>query len=1379
MPWNSEFGSQAAPWLLAANILFRLTVVLAAGCLIGLVLRRRSAAVRHAWWLMTLSAAAAVPLAFLILPTWGPATTLLIPIDESPSIDSESNPDVARATGIPAGPPTVAPTATKDAVTIPAVRTRASSRETLTTEMSPQGSNRRHLQRRARMTERLPVAEFVPTQAPAGTPSAIAARGRLAPRQRTSRILAILAVIWCVGGTLITFRVVLGTYRLRQIRRDAVAVTDQTWRILLLKVMAALRLRRPLALQQSSEPIGPLTGGLWRPFVLLPSGCGTWSSDRKRVVLLHEVAHAKRHDVLVLWWSRCVAALLWFHPLVWLVMRQLRIERERACDDLVLATGTRPSTYSQHLLAIAASSRVSYWPAAMSMAMAGPSQLEDRVRRVLDETRDRRSMAARSAAWLVLLMIGFATTIATAGRVVIRNADGATVATLNLPAGGSVTVETDPKPDRSHNWPQLGGSSQRNNVSPATQLPTAWDVPSSLNIRWTVKLGSQSFGTPVIADGKIFVGTNNGHGYIDRYPKQTDLGCLLCFDANTGDFLWQHSNEKLPTGRVHDWPFQGIASTPVVVAGRLYYVTNRAVVSCLDVNGLSDGDAGPVVDAGASPQEADVIWQFDLMRELGVSPKAMSGCSPTTDGKRLFVVTSNGTGENNIDTPNPNAPSFVCLDLQTGQLLWSARDAFAARDCQWSGPSLGTFRDAQGRPQTHVIFPGSDGWLYGYDPQGDGQGRPRLLWKFDCNPKSSRYQLGGHGRRNLHVSMPVVHGERVFVATGRNPEAGEGPADLWCIDPAGHTDGTDISEFLGHDANGQPLAVAIDTQFDASLGHKLIANPDSAVVWHYAAEDLDADGQHDFEETFHRSWGSPVIRDGLLVVADFSGLVHCLDVDSGKPFWTYDLLASCWASPLIADGKIFVADEDGEIAILELDQQLNLLAEVECGDSIYTTPIAAGSTLYVATRRSLLAIETANEPLGQQANRNSTAPGDFEPVELRRNEPQSLTTASPAGDPIDSSPDARPDIGSPNAPKPAGLSATAWKAGRNDAAQTGVATSSLPDPLHLRWKLPAADGWVAAAAIVGNHVYAASRSGDLYCLKLQSGEVVWKYRSVDTLQPTQFAPGFTSAPHVTVNAVYVGDEDGVLHAVDRTTGDRNWVWATAGEIAGSPAISGQRIVTASHDSFVYCLDTDGQLLWKFRTADRINCSPAIADQHVIISGCDEHVRVLDLETGRQIQDIPLNAYLIASPAVLGEQLFVGTYASEVVALNWRTGQIDWRYRDDTREFPYHASASVTASHVFVGGHDKRFHCIDRVHGEAVWKFATRAKINSSSAVVGDRVFFGSDDGNLYGLRISDGHLQWRFRAGQKISAGIAVGEGFLVVGADAPNGDLYCFGRRD
>ena len=166
---------------------------------------------------------------------------------------------------------------------------------------------------------------------------------------------------------------------------------------------------------------------------------------------------------------------------------------------------------------------------------------------------------------------------------------------------GEVLSQTDAD---TKDWPMWGGTPDRNMVSAMKGVSTDFDLEKGKNVNWSVGLGSQTYGNPIIADGKVFVGTNNGAGYRDKYPADKDLGVLLCFDEKSGDFIWQLTREKLPAGRVNDWPLQGICSAPVIEGDRMYVVTNRCELMCLDVNGFTDGkNDGCLLYTSPSPRD--------------------------------------------------------------------------------------------------------------------------------------------------------------------------------------------------------------------------------------------------------------------------------------------------------------------------------------------------------------------------------------------------------------------------------------------------------------------------------------------------------------------------------------------------------------------------------------------------------------------------------------------------------------------------------------------------------------------------------------------------------------------------------------------------------
>jgi eukaryotic-like serine/threonine-protein kinase len=367
-----------------------------------------------------------------------------------------------------------------------------------------------------------------------------------------------------------------------------------------------------------------------------------------------------------------------------------------------------------------------------------------------------------------------------------------------------------------------------------------------------------------------------------------------------------------------------------------------------------------------------------------------------------------------------------------------------------------------------------------------------------------------------------------------------------------------------------------------------------------------------------------------------------------------------------------------------------------------------------------------------------------------------------------------PVAASPTESALTGPTESSWASFRNGPAQRGIAKTTLAAKPELKWEVVSRDGWMATCAIVGDHVYAPALQGYLHCFDRATGTELWRYRTIESTDEKKFAPGFKAAPLVTAKAVYVGDEDGILHAVDRVSGRGLWKYATDAEIAGGVAAYQDKLLLASHDAFLYCLSRQGDEQWKFETNDRINCSPGIADHFTFVSGCDEHLRVIDLNSGEEIRDVAMESYLIASPAIVDEMLYVGSQAGIVSGVNWQTGEIKWQYESD-RAMPFHASASVTDDLVLVGSHDKKFYAVDRHTGEERWSFSTKARIECSSAVVDNRVFFGSRDGNIYGLSVADGKEVWKFNAGKAITAGISIGEGCMIVGEDDHNGKLRCF----
>ncbi len=241
-----------------------------------------------------------------------------------------------------------------------------------------------------------------------------------------------------------------------------------------------------------------------------------------------------------------------------------------------------------------------------------------------------------------------------------------------------------------------------------------------------------------------------------------------------------------------------------------------------------------------------------MMKELGVSQHNMCSCSVTAAGDLLFVNTSNGVDEGHVNLPAPAAPSFVAFDKNTGKVIWTDNSPGEnVLHGQWSSPAYAVLG---GVPQ--VMFGAGDGWLYSFRADsGTDSGQPELLWKFDCNPKESKYVLGGRADRNHLIGTPVVYDGLVYIGVGEDPEHGEGVGHLWCIDP---TKRGDVSPQLAFNVDDltKPIPPKRMQAVNPEKGEVARDNPNSAAVWHYASYDANGDGKIEFEETMHRTCGT-------------------------------------------------------------------------------------------------------------------------------------------------------------------------------------------------------------------------------------------------------------------------------------------------------------------------------------------------------------------------------------------------------------------------------------------------------------------------------------------------------------------------------------------
>lgn len=302
----------------------------------------------------------------------------------------------------------------------------------------------------------------------------------------------------------------------------------------------------------------------------------------------------------------------------------------------------------------------------------------------------------------------------------------------------------------------------------------------------------------------------------------------------------------------------------------------------------------------------DIVWELDLCARLGVFPHEACNSEVLPLGDLLVVCTSNGQNEGHTRVPSPRAPSLIAVDKRSGKVVWQAIGAGAnVLHGQWCSPIT-----ANVNGQTQVLFGGGDGWLRAYDAATGGE-----LWRFDGNPKDAvwRPRPGVFSRGSI-VASPVYDGNgRVFVAMGEDPSHGNGPSLLHAISANGQGDVTDTARLWTCRQVGRVVA-------------------------------------------------TPVLKDGLLYVADVGGTVYCIDAQTGGVLWKHDTRGDIWGCLFLAGQRLYAGNVEGRMTVLHAGRKKAVLTEIEMEEPLYSRPAVVGGAMYLASARHLYLIEAADRP---------------------------------------------------------------------------------------------------------------------------------------------------------------------------------------------------------------------------------------------------------------------------------------------------------------------------------------------------------------------------------------------------------------------------------
>ncbi len=380
-----DFGG--ADWTMAGlACAAKAAVVLTGAGLLAFGLKKRAAATRHLVWSLGLAGAVLLLPMGLALPNWG-----------LPVLVAKAESSVARS--IPASKP--------GRVELPEAASAVVRKARLDT------------------SEVVARAERSPIQ--------VAAPRRISPE-------AWLLVLWGAGTMAVLAWFSVGWAAIWRLGRMAEPITDRRWVEEAREAADRIGVAGKVILLRGGAASMPVTWGVLRPVILLPGEADEWPSDRRRAVLMHELAHVHRRDGLTQFLGVAACAVYWFNPMAWWAASRLRTEREQACDDLVLEAGERPSNYAAQLLGVARSLRPSPALSPAAMAMARPSGLEHRLVAILDASRNRRGPARWLVASCLVVVLGASATLA-AVRLVARGGERPMVSGQVVGSDGKSAVE--------------------------------------------------------------------------------------------------------------------------------------------------------------------------------------------------------------------------------------------------------------------------------------------------------------------------------------------------------------------------------------------------------------------------------------------------------------------------------------------------------------------------------------------------------------------------------------------------------------------------------------------------------------------------------------------------------------------------------------------------------------------------------------------------------------------------------------------------------------------------------------------------------------------------------------------------------------------------
>jgi outer membrane protein assembly factor BamB len=350
------------------------------------------------------------------------------------------------------------------------------------------------------------------------------------------------------------------------------------------------------------------------------------------------------------------------------------------------------------------------------------------------------------------------------------------------------------------------------------------------------------------------------------------------------------------------------------------------------------------------------------------------------------------------------------------------------------------------------------------------------------------------------------------------------------------------------------------------------------------------------------------------------------------------------------------------------------------------------------------------------------------------------------------------------------LRAEDWPMGRGNPAGTGAISTDLPDKLQLLWEINIPGlGFDAGPIVAEGRVFAADHQVRVVAIEATSGKQLWR---------VELETGFVASPAYRNGILYIGDYDGKLRALDASDGTEKWMFDTELEIDSSPNFHQDTILVTSQNGNLYSLDlATGQLKWKYETGDQLQCGATLAGELTFLGGCDSLLHIIDVNTGKaQGEPLPIDSPTGSTPSVLGDRVFVPTYAGEILCFQLPSKELLWRFKNPALADEFKNSVAVAAGLVVATSRNKRVFALDAQTGAVQWEQTLRKRADASPAIAGQSVFVAAADGRILRYDLKTGKETWMFEVKPSIMGSPAVANGKLVVAND--RGTIFCFGER-